>query len=129
MSISLNTRFTCGDCHILARAIHRVTGWPMATFSFKSGKERLPDTHAFVRLPDGRYLDIEGVRTADEMYERWYGRFYTLKEARRRCSIVHWANEQELLDADPSWIKWVEWPSSPRVAERVARRILWGKHD
>lgn len=56
-------RFTCGDCHILARAIQRLTGWPIHCGI--SGRKH-PDWHAFVLTPDGRAVDVRGVQTPAE---------------------------------------------------------------
>jgi hypothetical protein len=80
------TRFTEGDCHILARAIHRHTGWAFCTFEFRGG----PDAHAFVRRSDGYYVDVQGVATEAEMLRRWYHtkiRTWTMREL-----IEHWPN-------------------------------------
>lgn len=63
-------RFTEGDCHYLARALHRRTGWSMAAFS--CGGE--PDLHAFVLTPDGRVLDVQGACTKHVMRTRWGGK-------------------------------------------------------
>lgn len=67
-------RYTEGDCHILAREIHYLTDWSMV--SFGSG---YPDTHAFVKLPpittsshpSRYYLDVNGVQSTSQMYDRW----------------------------------------------------------
>lgn len=59
-------RFTCGDCHYLARALHLRTDWPLCAFDHGG-----PDLHAFVRMPDGRYLDVEGPRTRAALRKRW----------------------------------------------------------
>lgn len=115
MSISLRTRFTEGDCHILARAIHEATGWPIATFSYDGG----PDTHAFVQMPDGRYLDIEGTFTRKQMLDRW-----TIKPR----VILHFDSVAALHAADEGWTESIEWPSSRKIAERVARKLLWHGH-
>lgn len=51
--------FEYGDCHTLALAIHKLTGWQLAAL----GK---PDEacggHAFVITPSGQALDIRGRR-------------------------------------------------------------------
>ena len=60
------SRFTKGDCHFLARAIHRRTGWPMAAFDLNG-----PDIHAFVVMPDGRLLDVYGPQTQMQARKRW----------------------------------------------------------
>lgn len=113
---SLLTRFTEGDCHILARAIHEATGWPMATFVSEDGE---PDLHAFVKLPNGRFLDIEGISTEMDMYTRWM-------PCRRQIAL--WHSVEELFDAAPNWIEWIEWPSSPKIAPRAAHDLLWHTH-
>lgn len=52
--------FTRGACWILAEEISRVTGWEIRVFY-------PPYPHAFVRTPDGKYLDIEGLRSGGEL--------------------------------------------------------------
>lgn len=66
-------RFTRGDCHILASEIARVTGWTLCAFAYE---DREPDLHAFVRCPDGTYLDIEGRWPEEALlahWATWYG--------------------------------------------------------
>lgn len=62
-------RFTCGDCHYLARAIHKLTGWSIAAFD----QYGLADLHAFVLMPDMRVLDVKGARTQREITQEWSG--------------------------------------------------------
>jgi hypothetical protein len=111
-----HTRFTEGDCHILARAIHDATGWPMATFTARDDR---PTDHAFVQMPDGRYLDIEGVKSYRDMVKVWGFR----DEARRRDVIGLWTWESLIAKFDV-WEE-ISWPSSPQVARRTARKLLW----
>lgn len=63
-------RFTDGDCHVLARAIHRLTGWTMASIydPYMDG----PNYHAFVLRPDGKALDVEGLHDPDALVS-YYG--------------------------------------------------------
>lgn len=67
------SRFTEGDCHYLARAVQRITGWPICTF----GGESDPDDpyryelHAFVQAPDGLVGDVTGWSTIKEMCATW----------------------------------------------------------
>lgn len=58
--------FTNGACFLLAEAVMKETGWPVAAFwnGFR------PCGHVFNVLPDGRYLDIEGPRTRQELLAR-----------------------------------------------------------
>lgn len=107
--ISLNERFTEGDCHVLARAIHEITGWPMATFA--SGK--YPVTHAFVAMPDGRYLDIEGVSTREELLAHW-----------KEKEITHWDTVGALRAASSIWVDNPTWPASERIAQKIAKRLV-----
>lgn len=62
------TIFTEGDCHTLAMAIHRHTGWPVHAFIRDNGEA---DVHAFVKMPDGMYLDVLGVKSEKQMWESW----------------------------------------------------------
>lgn len=63
-------RFTHGDCHYLARALQKLTGWPL--MSFDADFDPITGTmHAFVEAPDGRLLDIEGIHTPAELLEQW----------------------------------------------------------
>lgn len=61
--------FTTGDCYILAETISEQTGWPECAFAtdwFPQGS-----VHAFVKCPDGKYLDIEGRHSRVELEDRW----------------------------------------------------------
>lgn len=49
-------RFTCGDCHVLAARLHKITGWPIHC----GYDHEFPDVHAFVLTPDGMALDVRG---------------------------------------------------------------------
>ncbi len=114
--LSLRERFTEGDCHILALAIHKATGWGFATFAYTCAGGEFPDLHAFVVMPDGRCLDIDGVCTQSELLVRW------------ECSgHIHVWDLDTVTDEDPlcDWISEVRWLSSPEIATKVARRLLW----
>lgn len=83
-------RFSYGDCHFLARAISRLTGLPICTFMWNGE----PETHAFVRLPDGRYLDVEGASTAAELRSRWENPDLPIRE-------ISWRTLRRRWDAPP----------------------------
>lgn len=54
---TVGVRYRNGECHGLAQAIHAITGWPIETWMDADG-----DTgHCYVRVPDGRLLDIDGL--------------------------------------------------------------------
>jgi len=65
-------RFTEGDCHILARAIHKRTGWDVA--ALHGGNRSYPDYHVFVLAPTQpvRALDVLGLHKPHELV-RAYG--------------------------------------------------------
>lgn len=70
-------RFTCGDCGILARAISRITGWGIQSFILPEGQSDMwakpgdPMGHAFVIMPNGRVLDIEGSHARRTFARHW----------------------------------------------------------
>ena len=76
-------RFTRGDCHYLARALHEATGWPMGAYADKRGY----DGHAFVLVGDSHVLDVMGLQSIPDARAIWgkYG---------EHCEIrtVEWAN-------------------------------------
>lgn len=61
-------RFTEGDCHILALTLNKLHGFKTCAFA---GDDGGPVDHAFVELPDGRVLDVQGVTTPAVMCRRW----------------------------------------------------------
>src|SRR4051812_44511858 len=73
-------RYTCGDCHYLARALHKLTGWPMAAFVDRWGD---PDRHAFVLTPDGDVFDVHGIESPHDARRRW-------RAPRRRIQTFEW---------------------------------------
>ena len=51
-----------GQCHALALALHRRSGWPLYGCDWyqpPGASKQIPD-HVFIRMPDGRGLDISG---------------------------------------------------------------------
>lgn len=63
-------RFTQGDCHILARALHIRTGWPIGVTVERDGKWH---GHAFIVCPDGRALDVNGLSDPDHLTDEYDG--------------------------------------------------------
>src|SRR6185437_10821735 len=62
--------FTRGGCLVLAEMISEQTGWPICALNTVDEPDE-PDVHAFVRAPDGLYLDIEGKHTGEELMGRY----------------------------------------------------------
>lgn len=60
-------RFMYGDCHVLAQAIHDITGWPIHTFF----EEDYPSIHAFVVTPKNTALDVNGEQKMSEFRSFW----------------------------------------------------------
>lgn len=63
--------FTQGNCHELALAINEITGWPI--YTFYDPDEDLGDLHAFVQCPRGTYVDVQGEKSTQLMYDHWTG--------------------------------------------------------
>lgn len=71
--------FTWGDCWLLARAMHNITGWQMVAVGCSGGRAdgALRDwVHIAVRTPEGSILDIDGFHTDDETTARWREDFW-----------------------------------------------------
>lgn len=61
--------FTEGSCYQLAAAIREATGWPM--YAFWNQRDQQFDDHAFVKTPNGKFLDVKGEHTRKEMHNDW----------------------------------------------------------
>lgn len=61
------SRYTDGDCDLLARALSQETGWPVVLAIVEDGGW----THAAVQRPDGQILDIEGAHDPDAWIDAW----------------------------------------------------------
>jgi len=61
--------FSRGDCYTLAYAIHQRYGLPIV----RVGEQRSDGvwSHMLNQLPNGDYLDIDGVHSEGEVWERW----------------------------------------------------------
>ena len=64
--------FTCGACHILAREINKLTGWPIHCF-LDGPDSPAPSHHAFVIPRRGWRLDVDGFSHAAEHNAKWGG--------------------------------------------------------
>lgn len=106
-------RFTEGDCWILAKRLHRVTGWPIHSFPDDSE----PTDHAFVVTPNGFCLDVQGVCSQAEMCKR-YG-FRPGKNREFPLSAFDWA----------SWGHCEFGAHSVKRARIVAARLLTAHRD
>lgn len=107
-------RFTCGDCHVLAYAIHKLTNWTMCAFSEGDG----PNFHSFVRHPSGYYLDIRGLEEPDDFIKRWA----------ESCQWYRSYPDERLrvIEADWKTLRGSRWPAhsisswSPKRAKQLA---------
>lgn len=59
-----------GDCHTLALAIRRLTGWQLAALGEQ--QDHACGGHAFVVTPTGHALDIRGARSVDQLLRQWH---------------------------------------------------------
>jgi len=64
--------FSWGYCGYLAQVLHELTGFQLALFTKPSGENETGwQGHAAVQLPDGQFLDIEGIVSAGEINSRY----------------------------------------------------------
>lgn len=62
--------YTAGECYRLARALEQLGVGQLVTVTTrgKPGSWK----HMLVETADGRYVDIEGIHTAERVAERWF---------------------------------------------------------
>ena len=65
----LDDWFNCGYCHVLALALHEITGFPMY-LAVNEGQD-LTFCHVLVQTPDGRFLDFNGLRYQEDILAGW----------------------------------------------------------
>ena len=84
--------FMGGGCAALALAIHKMTGLPLVALVEPDGENENP-VHVMAKLADGRYLDVNGARTYDEI----------LADCREEheCTTGNWS----LVSASPLYLK------------------------
>jgi hypothetical protein len=67
--------FTEGGCWLLARALHKRTGWPVIALGVERDLEEAADEryweHMAVRMPDGHLLDVTGSHDEQEFLRLW----------------------------------------------------------
>jgi len=102
------TIFTEGDCHLLARELHELTGWPICAFWL----DERPEEHAFVLAPTGHAVDIQGVHLLHDFVEDWLD-----DPEAEICEVTF----DELIEN-----KWPERcsPRAPRRARELAPHVL-----
>lgn len=112
--------FMYGGCGSLALAVQRLTGLPMVALLEPDGENACP-VHVMNRLPDGRYLDINGVRTLQEIFD----------DLREQHDIQNTA-DMWLTKANPALLRawtqdgYFDAPSASltREAKEIARRLV-----
>lgn len=67
--------FTKADCAHLAKTLYKSANLPIYYLGDKVSKEGLVEdrnwSHFVNKLPDGRYIDVEGIWTEKELLKRW----------------------------------------------------------
>lgn len=67
--------FTRGQCTSLARAIHKLTGWPLYVLAKRECSNRRElnsyGAHVVCKRPDGKYVDITGAWSREERWLMW----------------------------------------------------------
>jgi hypothetical protein len=67
----VETVFSCGNCHSLALAIHKMTSWPL--YGIYHPINDNVANHVFVKTPTGNFVDIQGEQTPEEFSRKWVG--------------------------------------------------------
>lgn len=66
--------FSQGDCGVLAAELYRQTGYPVVAVGVREeGFDGTSWQHVAVRAPDGRLLDVTGIRPESETAKAWKG--------------------------------------------------------
>lgn len=97
--------YTQGDCWALALAIHRMTGWPLTALGY-ADEDATPYTergwvHIVVRVPDGRLLDVRGLREEDECAREFLWSNYSFYEVTPRELLIDF-EKTGVRDPSPS---------------------------
>ena len=79
-SPKIHRLYTRGGCPWLALALHEETGWPLAMLVDEAAVDiwgpqdvEVPYiAHVFVWTPEHDVLDVEGVRTVEDMKDYWH---------------------------------------------------------
>jgi hypothetical protein len=112
--------YTNGYCAKLAFAIHTITGWKMKAIvadiiDFSDDDPLYRDwTHAFVEIPDGRMLDIEGLQTWQEMVNGPFGDGDCFQRNKGYVDDIYiadfpWQDMPSVNDIDANTIHWAKW--------------------
>lgn len=90
-------RFSEGDCHVLANALSKITGWAIAAFT--SPHSSGPCFHVFCLREDGVPIDIRGAQTdIEEFKQYWWADDY--KEFTMEQILTDW---KRASDEDNPW--------------------------
>lgn len=86
--------YTEGDCWALAIAVSELTGLPMRGVGYRDERGVDPNErywcHVVVQVADDQFLDVRGIRTAEEVFEEFTnfgGELYPLVKENLQDSI------------------------------------------
>lgn len=86
------SRFTEGDCHVLARELSKLTGWPCVTFDYPNDPRG--SIHCAVQMPDGRIMDVLGIHDPGDFSEMWADFGYPKFSQRSKRIMRQWGGAQ-----------------------------------
>lgn len=119
----LVTRYTQGDCYVLAPEIHKLTGWKIAIqhnadrngFKTLSDESAWYSCHVFCVSPCGQFaLDINGLTPLKEIKDEWVD----------KCGARHFFVCKDLETYEKIMAVWPDITSQEKsLARKTAKRI------
>lgn len=83
--------FTAGDCWVLAREIHALTGWKIVTVGCTAQSDYLETKRDWCHManltPEGHVIDINGIMDADLCLDEW-GQYMICCEIEAECATL-----------------------------------------
>ena len=111
-------RYTTGECHALALALHARSGLPLVALTLKEGRKTVV-VHVMVEISQRTYLDVDGVVELPKVLmdaDIYPDDDYVVQEV-TPAILSKWARRGLLALVTPSML---------RAAEKTADRIIAG---
>lgn len=118
-------KYTAGRCADLALSINEATGWPIYLVGYYGDDEDVPGwTHAVVKTPDGRFLDVEGFHDEIDLVDGIYG-----DVAMEDISDQGLDTEPEMIEVSADDLRRTSDSATTEDSNRVAELVLAATRD